>query len=74
MSLLETYGNLVRLTGHRARQRTLSPVRQQDVDPLPSSVALLTIKAPARGDTSTSQQMNVVLDWFEDLKRVAPTH
>ncbi len=47
MSLLETYGNLVSLTGHRARQHTLSPVRQQDVDPLPSSVALLTISKEA---------------------------
>ena len=30
-----------------ARQHTLSPVRQQDVDPLPSSVALLTISKGA---------------------------
>jgi hypothetical protein len=30
----------VSLTGHRARQHTLSPVRQQDVDPLPSSVVV----------------------------------
>jgi eukaryotic-like serine/threonine-protein kinase len=39
----------------------------------PDGQRFLMIKAPARGVTSASQQLNVVLNWFEDVKRVAPT-
>ena len=46
------------------------PVDQRDYDPTPDGQRFLMVK---RGEESLPTQINVVLNWAEELKRLVPT-
>ena len=47
-----------------------APVNQRDYDPTPDGQRFLMVK---RGEESLPNQINVVLNWSEELKRLVPT-
>ncbi len=46
------------------------PVDRRDYDPTPDGQRFLMVK---RGEESVPNQINVVLNWAEELKRLVPT-
>ena len=47
-----------------------APVEQRDYDAMPDGQRFLMVK---RGEESLPNQINVVLNWSEELKRLVPT-
>ena len=69
-----TFGNPVEMaTVTFTRFDVSNDVRNYDLTPSGKFVALVAPQEPGRSGTSSAPEIRVVLNWFEELKRLVPT-
>ena len=69
-----TFGNPVEMTTVTFTQSHVSnDVRNYDLTPTGKFVALVDPQEQSRSGTSAAPEIRVVLNWFEELKRLVPT-